>query len=165
MATQRPRTARALGIVAALVMAPGLVGCGMDVQSLQPYTPAAGVNADQGAIKVRNLLLIADETGKGVVSASIVSATDDALSGIIATPQKADGSAGAPLTVAAANVALPANKLVVLTNPTPIKVTGADLKPGLTAQLTLAFSSGQQVVITAPVMSSSLAEFSSVPLG
>jgi hypothetical protein len=165
MATQRSRTGRALGIVASLLMAPALAGCGMNVQSLQPYTPAHGVNADQGAIKVRNLLLIADGTGKGVVSASLVSATDDALSGIMATPQRADGSAGPALAVDQPNVPLPANKLVLLTGATPIKVSGADLKPGLTAEVKLAFSSGAQVTLVAPVMDSTLAEYRSIPLG
>jgi hypothetical protein len=154
--TRLSRTLRLAGVTAALGASLTLTGCGFDAQTLQTYTPAQGINVDvAGGPKVRNLLLIANASGKGQVSASIVApTTPDRLAAVAATPIKPDSTLGAPLTVSAANVPLPAGTLVVLTDAAvaPIIVTGSDLKPGLTAQVTLTFASGavQQVVV--PVM-------------
>lgn len=42
-------------------------------ETLQSYTPANGVNIDDDFLKVRNLLIIADASGQGRLSASLVS--------------------------------------------------------------------------------------------
>jgi hypothetical protein len=62
-----------LGLLAGLALL-ATSGCGFDAQTLQPYTPAMGVNADVGAdrgIHVRNLLIVSRERGQGFVSASL----------------------------------------------------------------------------------------------
>ena len=50
-----------------------LTACGLDVQTMQPYTPAEGVQADvtpandpQAAVKIRNLLIVVRRTGRGI---------------------------------------------------------------------------------------------------
>ena len=71
------------------------------------------------------------------------------------TAVKPDGTQGSPLTITRVSVPLRPGQLVVLTGegaPT-IQVSGADLKPGLSAILTLTFSSGVTRTITVPVMS------------
>lgn len=155
---RRRRAARALivGASAALL----LTGCGFNMQTLQPYTPAHGVNIDVAAgennrqLKVRNLLIIADEDGRGVLSGSIVSPVADTLTEIAGIPMKADNSPGAALTVTAPEIELMPGSMVVLTEPEPVvRVSSADLRPGLTADLTLTFASGRTVKATAPVMS------------
>lgn len=148
----RRRGARAVaGVGVALLLA----GCGFNAQTLQPYTPAHGVNADADTIKVRNLLVVADEGGSGIVSASLLSTETDRLTAVSGRPIKADGTAGAPLTVTTGSqVALSPNQLLVLTAPTPVvTVTSPDLQPGLTAELALTFESGTTIQATAPVMS------------
>lgn len=154
--TSLPRNLRTVGAVAALAASLTLTGCGFDAQTLQTYPPAHGINVDlAGGPKVRNLLVIANAAGKGQLSASIVAgATGDRLTAVAATPIKADSTAGAALTVSAANVMLPAGTLVVLTDPAvaPIVITGADLKPGLTAKVGLTFASGASQEVVVPVM-------------
>jgi hypothetical protein len=59
-------------------------GCaaGLHAQTLKPYSPADGVVANSGDIRVLNALVVADATGKGVVSLTIVNRgnRDDTLS-------------------------------------------------------------------------------------
>lgn len=138
-----------------------LTGCGFNMQTLQPYTPAHGVNVDLKAdqnnrqLKVRNLLVVADESGKGVLSASIVSPVADRLVKVEGAAHKSDNSVGAPLSVTGGPVTLEPNRLAVLTDPEPVfTVTSSDLKPGLTVDLKLTFASGLEASAIAPVMSS-----------
>lgn len=137
-----------------------LTGCGFGMQTLQPYTPAQGVNVDVKAdannrqLKVRNLLVVADDDGAGVLSASIVSPVADRLVRVEGAAHKSDNSVGAPLAVSGSPVALEANRLAVLTDPRPaFTVTSPDLKPGLTVDLKLTFASGLEASAIAPVMS------------
>ena len=150
--TVRRRRLRTVGAAIAVAASLSLTGCGFNAQTLQTYTPAHGVNVDHDALKVRNLLVIADGQGKGVVSASIVSA-DASLAAVGGNAVKADGSDGGALTVTAAPVELPAGQLVVLTDQSPrLTVTGPELKPGLTARLVLTYGSGQTTDLVVPVM-------------
>ncbi len=132
-----------------------LTGCGFNAQTLQPYTPAEGVNAQVGTVKVRNLVLVSDASGKGYVSASLVSSANDTLVKVSGTPTLLNGSAGVPLTVSGGTpVPLSANKLAVLTEPTAtLQVSSPDLKPGLLASVTLEFASGSHQTIQTPVLS------------
>ena len=144
------------GVAASLLLS----GCGFNMQTLQPYTPAQGVNVDVKAgennrqLKVRNLLVVADDSGKGVVSVSIVSPVADRLVKVEGNAHKSDNSVGAPLTVEGSAVTLEPNRLAVLTDPKPaFTVSSPDLKPGLTVDLTLTFASGIEASAIAPVMS------------
>lgn len=151
--TVRRHRLRTVGAAIAVAASLSLTGCGFNAQTLQPYTPAHGVNVDHEGVKVRNLLVIADGQGKGVVSASIVSAEGDTLESVSGSAIKADGTDGGALTVTAAPVELPAGKLVVLTDQSPrLSVTGPELKPGLTARLKLTYGSGQATDLVVPVM-------------
>lgn len=62
------------------------------------------------------------------------------------------------------NVDLPAGRMVVLTGPgvAPIAVSGGDLKPGLTAELSLTFANGSSRTIQVPVADAADPIFSSV---
>ena len=163
---RRRRAVRTLvaGVGASLL----LTGCGFDAQTLQPYTPANGVNVDLPAgqdgrqLKIRNLLLVADGAGKGVVSASIVSPVADSLVKVEGAARKADNSVGSPLTVTGGPVQLQPNRMVVLTEGEGFTVSGSDLEPGLTADLVLTFKSGVQAEAIAPVMSSESKIYASI---
>ena len=157
--TRLPRGARLAGVAAAVGACLALSGCGFDVQTLKDYTPANGVNVEQGTLKVRNLMIIANQSGTGRVSASIVSQDKaDTLASVTGSAKKADGTTGSALTIGGGGgLALPSGKLVVLTDPaTPaITVSGADLKPGLGAKLHLQFGSGVTKDVDVPVVDAS----------
>lgn len=153
--TRRPvRRMRGLAAAAVLGAALTLSGCGLNVQTLQTYTPAHGVNVDQDNLKVRNLLIVAGPDGAGVLSASIVSREADSLTGVSGVAHRPDGTAASPLTVSLPGpVELKPGALAVLTSGTPVTVNSPDLKPGLTTELTLTFGSGLQTTTVVPVMS------------
>ena len=141
----------ALGGIAAAML---LTGCGFGAQTLQPYTPAHGVNVDAGKINVRNLLVVSDGAGTNVVSASVLSPADDRLTEVQVVPILAGGEAGTPLEVStSAPIRLPANQLVVLTDPEPMVQATGELTPGLTARVTMGFASGEKTETIAPVQS------------
>jgi hypothetical protein len=133
--------------------------CGMDAQTLRPYTPGEGVNVDVGnpsdakaVVHVRNLLIVSKAAGEGIVSASLVTSGRDQLTGISGVPIKADGTEGAPFTATIPSTVSLANQLlVVLTDGTPITVKSPDIAPGLSATLTLTFQSAGQVTVKVPV--------------
>ena len=161
-------TLRRIGVSLCIPLALALAGCGMDAQTLQPYTPAEGVNSSTGPVMVRNLMVIADNTGRGVVSASLVTYGDDTLTAVAGVPQKPDGTAGSPLVVTTTGlpVQLSSNTLVVLTNaPVRVAVTSPDLKPGLLADVTLTFAKAGPVKLVAPVVSASEPEYESIRVG
>jgi len=123
-------TLRRLSAALCVPLALALAGCMTQYQTSQPYTPAEGVNQQAGSVKVRNLMVIADATGQGVISASLVTYADDALTGIAGVPHKSDNSLGSALVVTATGLPLtmPANTLFILTNaPLRVAVTSPDL--------------------------------------
>ncbi len=136
---------------AALVGAGVLVltsACGMDVQTLQPYTPAEGANFDVGnsqtdeAIHVRNLLIISKEPGVGVISGAISTYGRDQLTGITGKGIKVDGSEGAEFTATLGTAVSVANGTQIqLSDLAPITVRSPELVAGQTASLTLTFAS------------------------
>ena len=74
--------------------------CGMNAQTLQPYTPAEGVNFNVGppgeSVQVRNLMILSREDGVGYVSASMVAEERDALTAVAGHPFKARRDPRAP---------------------------------------------------------------------
>jgi hypothetical protein len=145
-------------------------GCGQDVQTNLPYTPAEGVNIDVGnpadpdkVVHVRNLLIISWEPGRGVVSASIVTDDRDALTAVSGTPIKVDGTEGAPFTATIGNTVSIANGAqVVLTDQAPITVESPDLAAGLDAVVTLAFQNAGEVTLRAPVVDGNESQYATL---
>lgn len=97
-------------------------GANFGAQTTKPYQAAEGTNADSGPIAVRNMLVLADEDGKGELHAGIVNKgdEDDTLVGIASAPStEPDGQdpAGGLTTVTFGNVKpieLKSNQLVTL---------------------------------------------------
>ncbi|MFV0451569.1 MAG: hypothetical protein ACK5LS_04870 [Propioniciclava sp.] len=152
--TVHNRSIRALAVAATSALL--LSGCGFNAQTLQPYTPAEGVNLDVADIKVRNVVVVSDADGNGILSGSIVSRGDDSLTAVEVVPLLEGNVPGAPLPVTPLRpVTLPAGDLVVLTDPTPaFAVSGDTLVPGQTVALSLTFASGGVGEVITPVMSS-----------
>jgi hypothetical protein len=152
-----------VAVLLSLGLVLAVVGCGMNVQTNKPYTPAEGVNLDLGSIKIRNLMILSPAVGQGFLSASLLSPDRDALVSVSGAPIKADGSNGAPFTVAKANpVAVGNGVLVVLTKRPLITVHSPDLKPGLTASLVLTFSSAGQATVLVPVVDANQPDYATV---
>ena len=161
-------------LVGAALLASGLLtvaGCGMEVQTNQPYTPAEGVNIDVSdsgnlneVVHVRNLGIISHGPGEGILSGSLVGNGPDALTEVSGAAIKIDGSDGSALTTKlSAPVEIGDENLVVLTNLTPlITFNSADLAPGLTATLTLKFRTAGQVTTRVPVLNGTAPQYRSI---
>lgn len=141
--------------------------CGMNAQTLQPYTPAEGVNFNVGPtgkwVQVRNLMILSRGDGEGFVSASIVADERDALTAVAGKPFKADGSDGSPFQVTLPDpVGLTPDVLVVLTDREFITVKSDDLVVGGDAELTLTFSTVGEYTVRVPVVDADQSTYESV---
>lgn len=141
--------------------------CGMSAQTLQPYTPAEGVNANVGPtgkwVQVRNLMILSREDGVGYLSASLVAQERDALTGVAGHPFKPDGSEGAAFETTMPNpVGLAPGILVVLTDRELIEVRSADLLVGGDAELTLSFSTVGDLTIRVPVVDADQPDYATI---
>lgn len=171
--------------VAALALTVSLAACGAP-QTLQPYTPAPGVNTDIGAqgttpLKVRNLLVISRSPGQGFLSGAILSPSDqvqpdgivtrrqpvpaDALISVSGTALTSDESPGGQIAPVQTDVALPPGQLVVLTDQQAIQLRSPELKAGLLTELTLTFRSGATTTLRVPVVDGSLPQYAQVTPG
>jgi hypothetical protein len=163
----RRASSRGSRAVVALLLALGLAltasACGMNVQTMNPYTPAEGVNFDVGSIHVRNVMILSRVPGEGYLSASLVSDSTDALLGVTGVAIKADGTEGSPLTVTLPDpVAVGNNTMVVLTDRPLITVKSADLQSGLVAKLVFRFSKAGEVTTNAPVVDANQPAYATV---
>lgn len=153
---------RAASAIAAGALGLSLSSCGFDAQTLQPYTPAEGVNLTVGSedsagqgVKLRNILIIADpETGEGFLSAAIVAGQGDRILSITGQELSPDGetSKGTFNAELGQPLELPAGQLIVLTDGTKLSVTGAKLEPGLTAELEMVFAQAGLATVTVPIV-------------
>lgn len=161
-------------VASAALLASGLLvmtGCGMEVQTNQPYTPAEGVNVDvtntgnaNEVVHVRNLGIISRGVGEGILSGTLVGSGPDALTGVTGAATKLDGAKGSALTATLASpVELGAETLVVLTSVTPlITFESPDLTPGLTAELTLQFRTAGEVTVQVPVLNGEAPQYQTI---
>lgn len=175
----QPGGARRLALRTAAALAAGalslsLASCGFEAQTLQPYTPAEGVNLTVGSedpegpgVKLRNILIIANPvTGEGILSAAIVAGKGDKLVAVTGQMLDPDGEAAAGTGELKFDlgdpVELPGRTLVVLTDGRAIAVTGAPLKPGFTAELDLVFDKAGVATVTVPVVNGDKADYVTV---
>ncbi|TCM47027.1 hypothetical protein [Kribbella sp. VKM Ac-2568] len=146
---------------ATLALSIVLAACGANfgAQTTKPYQPAEGTNADSGPIAVRNMLVLADEDGKGELHAGIVNKgdEDDTLVGIASAPStEPDGQDPASTaTVTFGNVKpveLKSNQLVTLppAEGQPITVTGG--KPGDVINVVITFGKAGPITTAIPVL-------------
>ena len=164
------RTALA-GAAATLSIALSACAASFDAPTLQPYQAAEGTNADSGSVKVRNMLVLADADGKGVLHTVIVNdgAEDDTLVKIAQAPAGTqDGQAGSdqpgvvtfseikqPLDLkAGTSTLLPPDTSTEAENGEdsgdPITVTGG--KPGQVVNVTITFGKAAPITTYIPVL-------------
>lgn len=170
---QSPRILAAAALAALVV---GLSACGGTPQTLMPYTPSEGVNADAqrlGAtagdnevpLKVRNLMVLSEPgSHTGFLAGSIVAPVEraDKLVSVTGHTMTSDNHDGRPIGTVTANLSLPAGKMVILTDQPPLTVAAPDLTPGLLAELTLTFSDSEAQTLLVPIVDASKPNFASV---
>jgi hypothetical protein len=162
------------GAATALLLTMGLLlgtaACGNNAQTLQPYTPAEGINLDVGnpadqrsVVHVRNLLIISKNPGQGLLSATIVTYGRDELTGVTGSAIKVNGTVGAPFTATLTNTVSFANGApIVLTDGSPIVLRSADLAPGLTANVTLQFRTAGDATAIIPVVDGNEPQYATI---
>ncbi|WP_432558568.1 hypothetical protein [Granulicoccus sp. GXG6511] len=172
------RSPRILAASALAALVVGLSACGTP-QTLVPYTPAEGVNADaqrMGApaganevpLKIRTLSIISEEgSSNGFLNGAIIAPMDrdDQLVSVEGRAFTSDNTPGAPIAPASTNLELPAGKMVVLSQGEPVELSSPDLKPGLVAELTLTFRDSEPQTLMVPVIDSSKADYATVTPG
>jgi hypothetical protein len=165
---------RRLRSAAAALVALGLLlvtaACGDDAQTLQPYTPAEGINVDVGdpanfsqVVHVRNLLIISRAVGQGVVSATIVTDGRDELTALTGVPIKVDGTDGAPFTATLSQtVSFGNGAQIVLTDRPLITVTSPDLVPGQSSRVTMQFENAGEVTVIVPIVDGNEPQYATI---
>jgi len=146
---------------AALALTVGLATAGCtEGQWRYESPPAAGVQADQGDIKARNILLVADESGDGALVGALSSFEAVKLTEVAVQAETADGGRGDAVTVdVTADIA---RNGVFNFDGSNAVVEGAGLLPGRLAYVAMRFDDGTQIVLDAPVMSSEHPDFTDV---
>lgn len=169
---------RILAAAAIAVLALGLSSCATP-QTLKPYTPAEGVQADvprtdaspgvnQVPLKIRNLMIVAKpDANTGFVSGAFIAPVDhaDRLISIEGRTFTAANVADGPIQPIQANLPLPAGQLVRLTSGAPLQVTATQLKPGLLAELTLTFQGSEPQTLMVPIIDATKADFATYTPG
>ncbi|RMB62059.1 hypothetical protein [Tessaracoccus antarcticus] len=119
--------------------------------------PAAGVQADAGPVKVRNLMVLADAEGQGLLLGSIFTTEAVKLTAVGVSAEQQDGTFGAPTPVALTGD-VPINGGLVLGGDDS-RVEKAGLQEGLLAKVMMQFSDGTTAAVEAPVLSSDNADY------
>jgi hypothetical protein len=153
------RIALAGATVALTVVATGC-GAGFGAQTQQPYQPSEGTNADSGSIGVRNMLVLADEEGKGELHAAVVNSgkTDDTLTAITAAPADPGAQAatsGEQSTVKIEGLQqtdLKAGSSVTFPPAQGAAVTVTGAKPGQMIKVTITFGQAGPITTSIPVL-------------
>lgn len=171
----KSKSPRILAAAALAALVVGLSSCGVP-QTLQPYTPAEGVQLDvprQGApansteipLKVRNLLIISTPgANSGFISGAIVAPEDraDRLVSIEGRTFDTQNQPSALIQPIQADIELPAGTMVVLTDGPALQVSGATLQPGLVAELKLTFADSQEQLILVPIIDGNKEDYRSL---
>ncbi len=137
--------------LAALVVVTGLAsGCTTGGWRYD-VPPAAGVVEDAGPVKARNIMLVADDEGRGVMLGFLFSDEPVELVGAVVAGQQVDGEYGQPVAVDVSGE-INAREPLELGGAESI-VEGADLEAGLLAGVVLEFSDGTTLSVETPVVS------------
>jgi predicted small lipoprotein YifL len=152
-----------VAFLAVLLLVSSLAGCGLRVQTNLPYTPADGVNVDAGNVHVRNLAVISTAAGRGTLSATLYATLPDALTTVAGKAIAPDGKAGTPLSVTMAGpVELGSAPVQLDSLPAPIELRGADLRAGLTVELTLGFRASDETTVRTVVVDGNLPQYATI---
>lgn len=157
----RPRLLRGAAALAAAVLSLVLSGCGQTgfgAQTNASYDPGVGSNKAFGDVPVLAALVVDNGSGSGTLSATLTRRTEDpvSLTRVTAVTVPFDGTEPEPVEVAFAGpLEIPANteaSPLLLSEGTPIILTGEGVHPGRFIGVTFEFDNGQTVSLDAPVV-------------
>lgn len=143
-----------LGLAALLVVAALSAGCTVGDWSYDS-PPAAGVQVDQDGLKVRNLMIVADETGLALLQGTITATETTSLIGVAVAPLTANGELAGPTNIGlVTDPILPAEPLQI--DGSSAVFENPDLQPGGLAVVAMEFDDGTIIEIETPLVSSQL---------
>ena len=149
------RIASSLALAAALAL--GATGCSLIAPqgTLEPYAPSDGVDVTIENIAVRNLLLIADESGENfnVVFTGVNNTAEDAIVRITFVQDSSEASADFLLAPGSTSFGNPEGDAA------PQLISIADLKPGATVEAFFEVAGGGEAQYMVPVLDGTLAEY------
>lgn len=136
---------------AALALA-AFTGCAATygAETQVPYTPADGVYANTGGIKLRNLVIVSDTAGRGTLVGTIFNrgGTADALTGIQVSGGGRASLGSAPVSLAAGNGTLVMGADTSVGKAQPVTVEGKQVDVGKTVRLTFTFQKAAAASVT-----------------
>ena len=149
------RIASSLVLAAALAL--GASGCSLIAPqgTLEPYAPSDGVDVTIENIAVRNLLLIADESGENfnVVFTGVNNTADDAIVRITFVKGSSEASADFNLAPGSTSFGNPEGETA------PQLVSISDLQAGETVEAYFEVAGGGEAKYMVPVLDGTLAEY------
>ena len=144
----------------ALVLASSLLlltacGAGQNAQTAQPYTPTDGVQGESSSIQIRNVVVVANAAGDGILSATLVDQSADTTS-TFGAPDRLTGVIinGKAATLTPAAPTLQVNTPVTFAGPASnasAVVAAVGVKPGSNVSVTFSFEIAGDVTVTALV--------------
>ncbi|UOQ56496.1 DNA modification methylase [Leucobacter allii] len=150
------RIASSIALAAALAL--GATGCSLIAPqgTLEPYAPSDGIDVSVGGVHVRNIMLIADETGENFnVVFGAVNSTGAPQDVTISFTGEGSSRAAAEFTVPTGNTLFgnPAGEEA------PVLVTIPDLKPGATVSAYFQTAGASELQREVPVLDGTLADY------
>jgi hypothetical protein len=138
----------ALALSGAVLAVPALTACGFNYATDRPYTPAAGVNNQDGTVDVLGAVIVSGQDDSGTFIASFSNNDVDEET----TVESLSGAEGASLEVESFEpMVVPPSGLVSLADEGGIPVTGS-FTAGDFVPVTVAFGNGQQANMEVPVV-------------
>lgn len=122
--------------------------------------PAAGVQAAAGTVKARNFMVIADDSGDGILLGTVASTEAVSLTGVAVQAETSDGGRAEPVFVEVTGD-IPRNGTFSLDSSNG-QVSGANFLLGRTTTIGLQFSDGTEIRMEAPVLSSEHPDFQDI---
>ncbi|MDO5678334.1 MAG: hypothetical protein Q4G35_12605 [Propionibacteriaceae bacterium] len=148
---------RAAAIIAAAALALSLSACTRGGW-IPDSPPAAGTQSDEGGYKLRNIVVVADESGKAVLLGGIHSRDDAAeVTGITVAAEDGFQSWGEP-TDLGYSAPIPRGKSVYLDG-SETGFTNPDLQLGRLAQVKVSFADSTVMTVDTTVLSSEHEDF------
>lgn len=157
MISVRTLRSRATAVLAATLLTPVLAGCSQEPKVIRPYTPAAGVDASNDSVKLRNLALVHAD-GQARLSGMATTSEADAITGVTGKAMTSDDSVAGPLAPSTTRFALAGGEANDLTS-AGIQLSSPKLQDGLLASITITFANSDPVTVLTPVISATHADF------
>lgn len=148
---------RTAALVATAALAVSLSGCTAG-QWEYAAPPAAGVQTDDGGIKLRNFVVLSDGDGTGMILGGIASRDEPAeVVGLGYAAEKADGSYG-ELNAVQFTASIPAGKTIILDG-AETTFDSSELLVGRLARVAVVLKNGQRISLLVPVLSADHPDF------